>query len=52
VLKGDATRRRWYVRRVSAAEIEAAVVGQVRALLRQPEVVVGTGWRRGPKRRT
>ena len=30
------------VRRVSAAEIEAAVVGQVRALLRQPEVVVGT----------
>jgi hypothetical protein len=27
---------------VSAAEIEAAVVGQVRALLRQPEVVVGT----------
>jgi hypothetical protein len=30
------------VRRVSAAEIEAAVVDQVRALLRQPEVVVGT----------
>jgi hypothetical protein len=27
---------------VSAAEIEAAVVGQVRELLRQPEVVVGT----------
>ena len=27
---------------MSAAEIEAAVVGQVRALLRQPEVVVGT----------
>jgi hypothetical protein len=27
---------------LSAAEIEAAVVGQVRALLRQPEVVVGT----------
>jgi hypothetical protein len=26
---------------VSAAEIEAAVVGQVRALLRQPEIVVG-----------
>ncbi len=25
-----------------AAEIEAAVVGQVRALLRQPEVAVGT----------
>ncbi|MCO6415216.1 hypothetical protein JYK14_03370 [Siccirubricoccus sp. KC 17139] len=30
------------VRRVSAAEIEAAVVDQVRALLRQPEVVAGT----------
>ena len=30
------------VRRVSAAEIEEAVVDQVRALLRQPEVVVGT----------
>jgi DNA invertase Pin-like site-specific DNA recombinase len=30
------------VQRVSAAEIEAAVVGQVRALLRQPEIVVGT----------
>ncbi|HEY8613049.1 MAG TPA: recombinase family protein [Roseomonas sp.] len=30
------------VRRISAAEIEAAVVRQVRALLRQPEIVVGT----------
>jgi hypothetical protein len=30
------------MRRVSAAEIEAAVVDQVRTLLRQPEVVVGT----------
>jgi hypothetical protein len=30
------------VRRVSAAAIEAAVLDQVRALLRQPEVVVGT----------
>lgn len=30
------------VRRVSAAEIETAVTDQVRALLRQPEVVVGT----------
>ena len=30
------------VRRLPAAEIEAAVVHQVRALLRQPEVVVGT----------
>ncbi len=33
---------RGFGRRVSAAEFEAAVVGQVRALLRQPEVVVGT----------
>jgi Recombinase/Resolvase, N terminal domain len=32
------------VRRVSAAEIEALVVDQVRALLRQPEIIVGT-WR-------
>ncbi|TPG58030.1 recombinase family protein [Roseomonas nepalensis] len=30
------------VRRISAAEIEAAVVQQVRALLRQPEIIVGT----------
>jgi hypothetical protein len=30
------------VRRVSAAEIEAAVVSQVRTLLRQPEIIVGT----------
>ena len=44
VLKGDAAGDDCIVRRVSAAEIEAAVVGQVRALLRQPEVVVGT-WR-------
>jgi DNA invertase Pin-like site-specific DNA recombinase len=42
VLKGDAAADDDIVRRVSAAEIEAAVVGQVRALLRQPEVVVGT----------
>ena len=42
VLKGDAAADDGIVRRVSAAEIEAAVVGQVRALLRQPEVVVGT----------
>ena len=42
VLKGDAAGDDGIVRRVSAAEIEAAVVGQVRALLRQPEVVVGT----------
>ncbi len=44
VLKGDAAAGddRGMVRRVSAAGIEAAVVEQVRALLRQPEVVVGT----------
>ena len=42
VLKGDAAADDGIVRRVPAAEIEAAVVGQVRALLRQPEVVVGT----------
>jgi DNA invertase Pin-like site-specific DNA recombinase len=44
VLKGDAAAGEddGIVRRVSAAEIEAAVVDQVRALLRQPEVVVGT----------
>ena len=42
VLKGDAPGDDGIVRRVSAAEIEAAVVDQVRALLRQPEVVVGT----------
>jgi DNA invertase Pin-like site-specific DNA recombinase len=32
------------VRRVSAAEIESAVVGQLRSILRSPEIVVGT-WR-------
>jgi hypothetical protein len=43
VLKGDAAADGdGIVRRVSAAEIEPAVVDQVRALLRQPEVVVGT----------
>jgi hypothetical protein len=36
------------VRRLSVAEIEAAVVDQVRALLRQPEIVVGT-WRAAQK---
>jgi hypothetical protein len=41
VLKGDAATAEddSMVRRVSAAEIEAAVVDQVRALVRQPEVV-------------
>ena len=41
VLKGDGAQD-GLVRRVSAAEIEAAVVDQVRALLRQPEIIVGT----------
>ncbi|MDN3564597.1 recombinase family protein [Paeniroseomonas aquatica] len=48
VLKGDATDDDSIVRRVSAAEIEAAVVDQVRALLRQPEIVGGT-WRAARK---
>jgi DNA invertase Pin-like site-specific DNA recombinase len=39
-LKGEADDG--IVRRVSAREIEAAVMTQLRALLRQPEVVVGT----------
>jgi hypothetical protein len=42
VLKGSCDADINTVRRVSAAEIEGAVVGQVRALLRQPEIVVGT----------
>ncbi len=42
VLKGDAAGDDGIVRRVSAAQIEAAVTDQVRALLRQPEIVVGT----------
>ena len=42
VLKGDAGDESSIVRRVSAAEIEGAVIAQVRALLRQPEIVVGT----------
>ena len=41
VLKGVAGTDDGLVWRVSAAEIEAAVVHQVRTLLRQPEVVVG-----------
>jgi hypothetical protein len=44
VLEGNAAGGAGIVRRVSAAEIKAAVVDQVRALLRQPEIVVGT-WR-------
>ncbi|QYU69709.1 hypothetical protein J4558_06150 [Leptolyngbya sp. 15MV] len=42
VLKSDARGDDSIVRRVSAAEIEGAVISQVRALLRQPEIVVGT----------
>ena len=42
VLKADAAGDVSIVRRVSAAEIERAVVDQVRALLRQPEIIVGT----------
>jgi site-specific DNA recombinase len=43
VLKGGATERP-AIARLPAGEIEAAVLAQVRALLRQPEMVVGT-WR-------
>ena len=42
VLKADTIPADHIVRRVSAAQIEGAVIGQVRALLRQPEIVAGT----------
>jgi hypothetical protein len=42
VMKGGATGDTSIVRRISAAQIEAAVMSQVCALLRQQEVVVGT----------
>ena len=42
VLKANPSVDDQIVRRVSAAQIEGAVVSQVRALLRQPEIVVGT----------
>ncbi|MBR0670557.1 recombinase family protein [Neoroseomonas soli] len=42
VLKADTVVDDTIVRRVSAAQIEGAVISQVRALLRQPEIVVGT----------
>src|SRR5689334_11012710 len=42
VLKGSGDMAADVVRRVSAAEIETAVVNQVRLLLRQPEIIVGT----------
>src|SRR3954454_23054713 len=40
VLKGDGSASDDIVRRIPAAEIEALVIDQVRALLRQPEIVV------------
>ncbi|NGM24159.1 recombinase family protein [Roseomonas stagni] len=42
VLKAEPDAGSALVRRVSAAQIETAVVDQVRTLLRQPEIVVGT----------
>jgi hypothetical protein len=42
VLKVDTAGDDSLVRRVSAAAIEAAVVDQLRALLQQPEIIVGT----------
>jgi hypothetical protein len=41
-LKGSAEDAADAMWRVSAAAIETAVIGQLRALLRQPEIVVGT----------
>jgi hypothetical protein len=43
VLKHEPTGGDDILRRISAAQIEGAVIGQVRALLRQPEIMVG-GW--------
>ncbi len=42
VLKADTLVEDGIVRRVSAAQIEGAVISQIRVLLRQPEVVGGT----------
>ncbi|MCX7384752.1 MAG: recombinase family protein, partial [Alphaproteobacteria bacterium] len=42
VLKDEANQHPDIIRRISAAEIEAAVLAQIRALVRQPEVIVGT----------
>ena len=47
VLKGEAEPSP--IRRVSAAAIEAAVIDQLRALLRSPEVVVATWRAAGPQ---
>jgi DNA invertase Pin-like site-specific DNA recombinase len=44
VLKDQGTPHPDIVRRIAAAEIEQVVLAQVRALVRQPEVIVGT-WR-------
>ncbi len=44
VLKDQETPNPDIVRRVAAAEIEQVVLAQIRALVRQPEVIVGT-WR-------
>jgi hypothetical protein len=44
VLKDQGTPNPDLVRRIAAAEIEHVVLAQVRALVRQPEVIVGT-WR-------
>jgi hypothetical protein len=41
ILKGAEDAATGVLRRVSASEIEAAVIGQVRTLLSQPEIVVG-----------
>ncbi len=42
VLKDEGDPHPDIIRRISAAEIEAAVLAQIRALVRQPEVIVGT----------
>jgi len=42
VQKGSVDLRPDLVRRIAAGEIEGAVMAQVRALLRQPEIVVST----------
>jgi hypothetical protein len=42
VLKGSGDVAADVIRRVPAAEIETAVINQVRRLLRQPEIIVGT----------
>ena len=44
VLKDQGTPNPDMVRRIAAAEIEQVVLAQIRALVRQPEVIVGT-WR-------